>query len=278
MAINHGIRPESMSTSILVVDDDQLNRQVVARRLAREGYFTEMAASAQDALEMLGRQRFDLVLLDLDMPGINGIEMLKRMRADPRLAGIPVVMLTVDNTPAARDRCLAAGAADFLLKPLIMPLVHARIAACLHAAKEPIEDLAPASGPGTRVLVVDDDELAGRLLGRQLEARGYAVAIAAGGEAALEWLKDGQTDVVLLDINMPGMSGPETLKRIRANERTRTLTVIMVTASSEVADMLECVDHGADGYVTKPIDIGWLNNCILSSLKVRRQGVMVDLG
>jgi CheY-like chemotaxis protein len=268
-----------MGASILIVDDDAMNRQVVARRLTREGYFVEAAASGAEAIEMLGRQRFDLLMLDLDMPGMDGITTLKKIRADARWAGIPVIMLTGNNSPEARRKCLGAGAADYLIKPLIMPLVHARIAACLHAGKEPIEELAQQQpvADGARILIVDDDELGGRLLGRQLEGRGYSVAIASSGETALQWLKDGQTDVVLLDINMPGMSGTETLKQIRANDRTRTLPVIMVTASSDVANMLECVDHGADGYITKPIDFSWLNNCIVSSLKVRREGVLTNL-
>jgi putative two-component system response regulator len=266
-----------METSILVVDDDPLNRQVVARRLSREGYFAVTAESGQEAIELLGRQRFDLLLMDLDMPGMDGIATLKKIRADSRWSGIPVIMLTGNNNPESRRKCLSAGAADYLIKPLVMPLVHARIAACLHAGKEPIEEMAQPVADGARVLIVDDDELGSRLLGRQLEGRGYSVAIANSGDTALQWLKDGQTDVVLLDINMPGMSGTDTLKQIRANDRTRTLPVIMVTASNDVANMLECVDHGADGYITKPIDFSWLNNCIVSSLKVRRDGVMTDL-
>jgi CheY-like chemotaxis protein len=267
-----------MGTSILIVDDDPMNRQVVARRLTREGFFVEAAASGAAAIEMLGRQRFDLLLLDLDMPEMDGIATLKKIRSDARWTGIPVIMLTGNNSPEARRKCLGAGAADYLIKPLVMPLVHARIAACLHAGKEPIEALAQQPvADGARVLIVDDDELGGRLLGRQLEGRGYSVAIASSGETALQWLKDGQTDVVLLDINMPGMTGTETLKHIRANEKTRALPVIMVTASNDVANMLECVDHGADGYITKPIDFSWLNNCIVSSLKVRREGVLTQI-
>lgn len=267
-----------METSILVVDDDHLNRQVVARRLMREGYFTATAENGVAALEMLGRQRFDLVLLDVDMPGMNGIEMLKKMRADARWAGIPVMMLSGNDSPAARQSCLSAGAADYLVKPLVMPLVHARIARCLDQAREPIEELAPPPAGDTRILIVDDDELGCRLLARQLGARGYKVAAVSSGEAALTHLAGNRSDLVLLDINMPVLSGIETLKRIRASERTRTLPVIMVTASSDVANMLECVDQGADGYITKPVDIGWLINCIVSSLKVRRLGVLTDIG
>ncbi len=83
-------------------------------------------------------------------------------------------------------------------------------------------------------------------------------------------------DVVLLDVNMPTMNGTVLLKHIRSHPRTRHLPVIMITATNEVSTMLECIDHGADGYITKPIDIGYLRSCILSAVEARKHGPSLD--
>jgi len=86
-----------------------------------------------------------------------------------------------------------------------------------------------------------------------------------------------RVDLVLFDIRMPTLSGTETLKRIRANDKTSRLPVVMVTASTELADMLKCVDEGADGYATKPVDIGWVSTCVHSAIETRRLGVAMPL-
>ena len=267
-----------MQTSILIVDDDSLHCHVVARRLAREDYVVATAASGPEALTLMDRQKFDLVLLDLNMPGMDGLETLTRMRAEPHRADTPVIMLSADTRNDLRERCLAAGAADFLVKPLVVPMVRARIERCLAVKAGSIESMEPQAPVGNvRILIVDDDDLSSRLLARQMEARGYVATCVNSGEAALAKLERERVDLVLLDIRMPTLSGTETLKRIRANDKTSRLPVVMVTASTELADMLKCVDEGADGYATKPVDIGWVSTCVHSAIETRRLGVAMPL-
>lgn len=264
--------------SILLVDDDELNLQVVARRLFQDGYYVATASSGPAALETMNRQRFDLVLLDLEMPGMDGLETLKRIRALSSRRETPVIMLSAHNQNSAIRSCLVHGAADYLVKPLVMPLVRARIERHLAApAARTDEPGALEPERDVRILIVDDDDLSCRLLASQLKSRGYAPSTVTSGKAALERIGRDDLDLVLLDIGMPDVTGNDILRSIRADARTKKLPVIMVTASNDVPTMLSCVDEGADGYVTKPVDIAYLHACILSSLEAKRRGPRLDL-
>ena len=118
--------------SILVVDDIEANRDLLSRRLTREGHRVASVAGGQQALQALAEDEFDLVLLDLMMPDINGFEVLLRMKADERLRRIPVIMVTALAETESAIRCIEAGAEDYLPKPLDPVLLRARINACLH--------------------------------------------------------------------------------------------------------------------------------------------------
>ena len=118
--------------SILVVDDIEANRDLLSRRLTREGHRVASVAGGQQALQALAEDEFDLVLLDLMMPDINGFDVLLRMKADERLRRIPVIMVTALAETESAIRCIEAGAEDYLPKPLDPVLLRARINACLH--------------------------------------------------------------------------------------------------------------------------------------------------
>jgi two-component system, sensor histidine kinase and response regulator len=116
---------------VLVVDDDATNRDVLSRRLKRQGHDVHTAASGRDALRVLGEADFDLVLLDIMMPDMDGYEVLERLKSDDRLRHIPVVMISALNELQSVVRCIEAGAEDYLAKPFDPTLLKARIGACL---------------------------------------------------------------------------------------------------------------------------------------------------
>lgn len=118
--------------SILVVDDNADNRYTLLHRLRREGYenVTE-AADGRSALDLMARQRFDLVLLDVMMPGLNGYEVLSRIKSDDRLRDIPVIMVSAVDELESVIRCIGLGAEDYLPKPFNATLLRARVTACL---------------------------------------------------------------------------------------------------------------------------------------------------
>jgi CheY-like chemotaxis protein len=117
--------------SILVVDDSDINRDVLARQLARQGHRAIGVADGRTALELLRAQPVDLVLLDVMMPGLNGYEVLRRLKADAGLRDLPAIMISALDELDSAVRCIALGAADYLPKPCNPVLLRARIGACL---------------------------------------------------------------------------------------------------------------------------------------------------
>jgi adenylate cyclase len=116
---------------VLVVDDEESNRSLLARRLRREGYTVSLAETGRQALEKLRSRRYDLVLLDILMPEMDGLEVLHQLRSDPALQNIPVLMLSAVDEMGAVVRCIELGADDYLPKPFPPALLRARVRACL---------------------------------------------------------------------------------------------------------------------------------------------------
>src|SRR5438270_10819520 len=114
-------------SSILIVDDEELNSEGLARRLRRHGYAVTVAKSGRAAIELLGQRRFDLVLLDIMMPGMNGLEVLKFLRRVDSLIDLPIIMVTARGDSADVVEALELGANDYLTKPLDFPIVLARV-------------------------------------------------------------------------------------------------------------------------------------------------------
>ncbi|WP_420456390.1 PP2C family protein-serine/threonine phosphatase [Rubrivirga sp.] len=129
---------------------------------------------------------------------------------------------------------------------------------------------APPSAPPGRVLVVDDNEMNRDMLSRRLRKRGYAVEVVADGPAALDAVAGGAVDVVLLDIMMPGMSGYEVLERLKADDGTRHIPVVMVSALDEMDSVVRCIKLGAADYLPKPFNATLLRARVDASLAVKR--------
>src|SRR4051794_8364969 len=125
-------------STILVVDDNALNRDLLSRRLQRDGHTVVLAEDGREALDRVAATAFDLVLLDIMMPGLTGYEVLEQMKADPALQHIPVVMITAATEEESIVRCLALGADDHLPKPFNPAILRARVGSSL--AKKKLRD------------------------------------------------------------------------------------------------------------------------------------------
>ena len=117
--------------SLLVVDDNEMNRDLLSRRLERQGYRVTVAVDGQQALEVLDSEKFNLVLLDIMLPVINGYQVLEQMKADQALHHIPVIITTALDESVGKARCLELGADDYLTKPFNPVILKSRIAECL---------------------------------------------------------------------------------------------------------------------------------------------------
>ena len=134
VAIGESTHRESVEAGgnpLLIVDDNEINRDVLARQLGRQGHATAVAENGREALEMVGEREFDLMLLDIMMPEMNGYEVLQNLKADQRLRDIPVIMISALDEIETVVRCIELGAEDYLPKPFDPVLLRARIGACL---------------------------------------------------------------------------------------------------------------------------------------------------
>ena len=200
---------------ILVIDDDSNVRRLIERTLKDEGYSLRFAANAQDGLRLAREIRPAAITLDVMMPETDGWSVLSSLKADPELARIPVIMVTIVGE---KELGFALGASEYLIKPIDrgqLVLVLKR-----YLSGQP-------NGP---VLIVEDDANLREMLRRTLEAEDWPVAEAEHGRAALESIRARRPAVVLLDLMMPVMDGFELLAELRQNEDWRTIPVVVITA------------------------------------------------
>ncbi len=121
----------SQQYSLLVVDDNEMNRDMLGRRLERQGYRVTMAVDGRQALEFIEQEPFDLVLLDIMLPVMNGYLVLEHLKADQSLSHIPVIITTALDESDGKAKCLELGAEDYLTKPFNPVLLKSRIGDCL---------------------------------------------------------------------------------------------------------------------------------------------------
>jgi two-component system sensor histidine kinase/response regulator len=252
---------------VLVVDDNDVNRRVLGELLLRWKMRPTVAASGAAALRALDEARangqpFPLVLLDANMPEMDGFEVARRIRDEPRLGGATIMMLSSSGQYDESNKARQVGIATHLTKPVDQRELLAAIGRVL--AREPGQravlpsSMLPAELPERRlhVLLAEDNAVNQRLAASLLERRGHKVTIAGNGREALEAVRQRAFDVVLMDVQMPEMGGFEATAAIRAAEADRgsRLPIVAMTAHAMKGDRERCLAAGMDEYITKPLD------------------------
>ncbi|HEX6087417.1 MAG TPA: response regulator [Thermoanaerobaculia bacterium] len=203
------------ASTVLVVEDDHAAYDAIASTLTTAGFLPIRARHGDEALRIAKEVHPAAVTLDLALPGMDGWEVLRRLKSDDATRSLPVVIVSMmDN----RDLGVALGADDYFVKPLD----RARLLERLHAI---------AARHGTkRLLVIDDDESVHALLDEDLSPLGYAIENAASGEAGLKAAEERAPDVIILDLMMPGMSGFEVAGSLKDNPRTANIPILVLTS------------------------------------------------
>jgi phosphate ABC transporter ATP-binding protein len=273
---------------ILVVDDNHTNRWILQEVLASWHARPVAVAGGAEALAALGQARdlgepFALVLLDALMPGIDGFTLAARIKADPKLTGTIVMMLTSNDQSGILERSQALGIAASLTKPIRQSELYKTLVTILGEAPA-AEPRASSEGPGAewmsepeleattarrlKILVAEDHEINQKVASRILEKLKHVVVMVGDGLEALEFLRREAFDLVLMDVQMPTMDGFEAIAAIRAAEQPtgRHIPAIAVTAHAMKGDRERCLRAGFDGYVSKPLRAGNLIEAIDSLL------------
>ena len=253
----------------LIVDDNLTNRRILVQQLAQWNMTTTDVDSGAKALESItaaleAGTRFEVVLLDAQMPGMDGFELTRRINEIPGAAGAKVLMLTSAGRRGDGERCRQLGIAAYLTKPCKQIDLHDAILIALAAERQQGVPAPPLVTRHSlregrhvlRIMVVDDNPVNRLLAVRLLERRGHTVNVASNGKYALQFLREAPQDLILMDIQMPEMDGYEATATIREMEKTSgsRVAIVAMTANAMKSDRELCLRNGMDDYVAKPLD------------------------
>jgi two-component system, sensor histidine kinase and response regulator len=270
---------------VLIVDDNATNRRILHNMLTHWGMRPTGVESGEAALDSLehaegvGRP-FPLVLLDAQMPDMDGFAVAERIKCNPRLKGVTILMLSSGDQGNIEARCWQTGVTLYLRKPIARSeLWDAMITALGRAAVQEVQTeqtvrcddvyglqhrLAMTPQRRLRILLAEDNIVNQRLVVRLLEKYGHSMIVASTGREVLAALAQQPVDLVLMDVQMPDMDGLETTAAIREQERQRGghLPIIALTAHAMKGDQERCLASGMDDYISKPINAQTLSTVI----------------
>jgi two-component system cell cycle response regulator len=260
-----------MSARILVVDDIPANVKLLEARLSAEYFDVITASSGAQALDICSRSECDLILLDVMMPDMDGFEVCRRLKANPKTHFIPVVMVTALDSPADRVRGLEAGADDFLTKPVADAVLVARVRS-LSRLKMMTDELrmraltsleiglqAPERGAiadaglGGRILLVDDRPSSYERMAPLLAAE-HTVDVEPNPAEALFHAAEGNYDLLIVSLSLENFDGLRLCSQARSLERTRQLPILAIADIDNNARLLRGLEIGVNDYLTRPID------------------------
>ncbi|TNC95285.1 MAG: Signal transduction histidine kinase [Stygiobacter sp.] len=271
---------------ILVVDDNSINREIFQRQLQAWGAQVSTAFSGMEALEILrAGTRFQVMVLDHLMPGLSGIDLAAILRGDTTLAPLPILMASSVGGPEVMQQAQAVGIASVLLKPVrqsallqaLLALLGKDGAAAAHVLGPGLlDDEAPPATP-LRILVAEDNAINQQVAVGLLNKLGHRADVADDGAEAVELVRAGDYDLVLMDMQMPRVDGLAATRLIRQlAEPKNKIAIIAMTANAMEADRQACLAVGMDDFLAKPIDrrrlaaiLGRWSPCLLESRALR---------
>ena len=263
-------RADLSDLRVLVVDDNETNRKIVHEQVVSWGMNNGMAEDGQSALLKLKEAAeqdmpYDLAIIDTRMPEMDGIELVRRIKADPTLSSVRLILLTSMGERADAERARKAYVDAYLTKPVMQSRLHDAIATAMGMPQEAASSAQAAlasrhSGrelkisSRARILVAEDNAVNQKVAVRMLESLGYRADVAANGIEALELLSRVPYAAILMDVQMPEMDGYEATEEIRKREGPGHRTpIIAMTANAMQADRQQALEVGMDDYVPKPV-------------------------
>ena len=261
-----------MRTRAIIVDDSLTVRMDLRAALSKAGFLVVACSTKAMAWTTLKGGGFHLAVLDIQLPDGNGIDLLNKIKSDPELAAIPIILLTTETEVASRLQGLASGADRYIGKPYDRDsLVRVAQELCL------MSEVASAPGSrrdqlGKKILIVDDSPTFAQAAAQQLRRDRHEVVLARSGEEALALLAVEAFSCILLDLTLPGMSGLETCRQLRQLPSCRDVLVLAVTASDVPSLRADIMLAGFDDVALKTPTLELLQVRVRSLLFARRSG------
>ena len=248
---------------MLIVDDNQTNRRILRDMLATEGIKVDEASTAGEGLEAIrGAAKkhapYDLAILDVQMPDMDGFQLATAVRADRGLARTRLLMLTSAGQRGDGERCRELGIRGYLTKPMSRADLLEALGTVLAGPEETTtpevvtRHTIAESRRAVRVLLAEDNPVNQQVAVAMLVKRGHEVHVAGNGREAVDAMTQREYDVVLMDIQMPEMDGFEATHAIRALPKGKDLPIIGLTAHALSGERERCLSHGMTDYLAKP--------------------------
>ncbi|MGH6734738.1 MAG: PleD family two-component system response regulator [Methyloceanibacter sp.] len=276
-----------MTARVLVVDDVDANVKLLEARLTAEYFEVRTARSGAEALQICTRDGTDVVLLDVMMPGMDGFEVCRRLKAEPRTQHIPVIIVTALDQPADRVKGLEAGADDFLTKPVddlalvtrVKNLARLKLLTdemLMRASTEEQMGFAAAmnarieqAGRDGHIMLVEDRE---RSAERIVQALGEEQHVERESDPAraLLLLPEGNFDLMIVSLNLEHADGLRLCSQVRSLDRTRHLPIMIIVEPGEEARLLRGLDMGINDYIVRPVDPNELLARVRTQIKRKR--------
>ena len=285
-------RPQShlVGRRVLVVDDNAASGRFLARLLQNWGLVVRTTESGWQALEWLRIDpKFDLLMIDVCMPKLDGVSLARQVRQIPGLQKVPIAFLTLLGSPASAPDLSFAGLDQMLSKPIKPALLHSALLRVFggelrpettKSIRVPQLDSTLAARRPLRILLVDDNQINQKVAGKMLNQLGYTPDIQANGADAIAAVRRTRYDVVLMDVQMPGMDGLEATHRIREFERSTARApafIVAMTANAMVGDREKCLGAGMDDYIAKPFKPETLQKMLENSPRDRKAAAPVSV-
>ncbi|MBW2605106.1 MAG: response regulator [Deltaproteobacteria bacterium] len=231
---------------ILIVDDSAVFRTSMKKILASMNAEIILAENGQEGLDLALQEKFDIVISDIDMPKINGIELCRSLKNTASTQGIPVVMVSTFDSDSDVDKGFQAGASAYLPKYEIQSRLLETVENVLSKSKFKGDRL---------VMVVDDSKVVLQIIGKGLAEAGFRVLTAENGKKALKVLDTIQPDLILTDIEMPDINGFEFCGAVHSNPELSMVPIIAMSSKTDRGYMKRMLQNGASAYLCKPFNI-----------------------
>jgi two-component system cell cycle response regulator len=232
---------------ILVVDDNATNLKLVSELLAFEGYDVLNAMDAEAAQVVLATALPNLILMDIALPGMDGLSLTRLLKADPRTCHIRIVALTAFAMKGDEQKAIDAGCDGYITKPIdtrALPVLLNRILAFPDVVRKTVMN----------ILVIEDQPSQMKLAQRVLSFEGHHVSAAGAAESAFGAIRADRPEIILLDLGLPGMDGLTLVRKLKADPATRDIHIVAVTSYSEEFQKSAALAAGCDAYIQKPIN------------------------
>lgn len=260
------------SKKVLVIEDNPKNMKLVRALLLMGEYRVLEAETAEDGLKMAREEKPDLVLMDLQLPGMDGLEATRSLKAEDAFKQTPVVALTSHAMEGDDEKARQAGCDGYVTKPIDTRSFLDTIEQYAGRSKKSEGRVQPpmSGGGRARILIVDDDPRNLKLMAGMLAGKTYQMMTATDGSEALKLVEQDRPDLILLDVMMPGLNGYDVTRRIKSNPATQSIPIILVTALDSSEDKVMGLEAGAEEFLTKPVNAVEIEARIRSMLKLKQ--------